>query len=317
MNEGFCYLITTTNEIDSSDFSCFPEKVVCTNRNGKETILEGVSFIGYPEVAICANFERQGGSYTFIKTNKNYLGPTNTEIRKISCADDSDALVAANFFHEVFKQREGYRSWNDQVQYCVKEAVGEYLKKYTSLFDQIDMGEVNGKLNYLRDASNLFNDFKSTLSEELSNHSNDISKTLQKNREVFYLLNNTIPNISFQLLKFKREDCFFNEKGKFDAEKTVQNYYENEKGFGVQKLVMNWKEKDIAYKKNNKTIRWCDFFKRRKGIPDFIVFSEHERFFLEVKTGQDGLRLEQMKTFFDNPNYHFVVCWAEMIEDKV
>jgi len=24
-----------------------------------------------------------------------------------------------------------------------------------------------------------------------------------------------------------------------------------------------------------------------------------------------------MKTFFDNPNYHFVVCWAEMIEDKV
>lgn len=76
----------------------------------------------------------------------------------------------------------------------------------------------------------------------------------------------------------KKEETFVS-----DSERIIRKYFEK-LGFGVIRGYSKKLPKDIKEKIRNYT-----------GVPDFFVFNDKERFFVEVKTSKDTLRVSQME----------------------
>ena len=53
--------------------------------------------------------------------------------------------------------------------------------------------------------------------------------------------------------------------------------------------------------------------KDRLGRPDLIIFKDNELIFVEVKTGQDGLRADQLRWMSEHNNFKIVIFYLNQI----
>lgn len=112
--------------------------------------------------------------------------------------------------------------------------------------------------------------------------------------------------MSFKNLKFLYEEIELN-KG-INAEDYVKRKFEN---FGFRVFKMS-KESKIAERSHISYVLKKEF--KQKGKPDFFcIGNDGFEFFIEVKTKNDGLKINQIKWILENPNCLVYVFYLNQI----